>query len=82
MSDMVDLWVDRRSRFCSVPGELGRRTRSPGFAGGEVPKSQPITGIAFCCARMVRAAVIAAPSWQSMAATRRMAALGSFEESR
>jgi hypothetical protein len=32
------------------------------YASGDVLLRKPITGIAFCCARMVRAAVIAPPS--------------------
>src|SRR5215469_16326996 len=40
------------------PWWIGWRTESAGFAGGEKPPSQPITGIAFCCARGLRDAAI------------------------
>ena len=33
MSDAVDLWVDRQSRFRTVPGELGRGPDRPGLRG-------------------------------------------------
>ena len=49
-------FVPRRSRFRQSLAERGNKRRN---APGEVLPRKPITGIAFCCARRARAAVIA-----------------------